>query len=79
MNRIKLDPTWHSRRQVVRLTLLSCLVMSLYSLWRGPELVAVAFPYLASVVVPTIGSYVFGSSWERVNGIASLNTHEVKE
>lgn len=71
---VKLDPTWHSRRVVIRCTLLSCLALSAYSMYLGPAMATVVFPNVCLLAGGVIGSYVFGASWERVNGVPSLNS-----
>jgi hypothetical protein len=74
--KITLDPSWHSRRLVVRLTLLSCLLLSSYAVWNGPVLAQAVLPWTAGLAGAVIGSYVFGSSWERVSGVPSLNSYQ---
>ena len=74
--KVQLDPTWQGRRRIVRLSLLSCLGLALYSMWLGPEMAAVVVPSVAALAAGVIGSYVFGAAWERSSGVASQNRYE---
>lgn len=74
-NKVKLDPSWHSRRLVVRLTLLSCLGLVIYSMFLGTQMAAIVFPPISILSGSVIGAYVFGASYERVNGVQSLNEY----
>lgn len=73
MGSVIMDPSWAGRRRVVRLALLSCLGLSLYSMILGTAMAAIVFPPLAILAGSVIGSYVFGASWERTSGIPSAN------
>lgn len=75
-SKVTLDPTWHSRRQVIRLTLLSCFGLAVYSMYLGVAMVTVVFPNVAMLAGAVIGSYVFGASYERTNGVPSLTTYQ---
>lgn len=73
--KLHLDPSWHSRRLVIRISLLSCLGLTLYSMYLGSQMAGIVIPNVALLSGSIIGSYVFGSSWERVNGVQSLNEY----
>jgi len=73
MGGIKMDPSWAGRRRVVRLSLLSCFGLALYSMYLGPAMAAVVFPCVSALAGAVIGSYVFGAAWERTSGVQSLN------
>ena len=73
MAKLKMDPTWAGRRRVVRLSLVSCLGLAVYSMVLGVEMAAVVFPPVSLLAGSIIGSYVFGASWERTRGIPSGN------
>lgn len=73
--KVKLDPSWHSRRLVIRLSLLSCLGLTIYSMLLGPSMASVVITPAALLAGSIIGSYVFGASYERVNGVQSLNEY----
>lgn len=77
MGSVVMDPAWSGRRRVVRLTLLSCLGLAIYSMTLGASMAAIVFPPLALLAGSVIGSYVFGAAWERTNGIPSGNKEKV--
>ena len=73
MGGVKMDPSWAGRRRVIRLTLLSCLGLAIYSMILGTPMAAIVFPPVSILAGSVIGSYVFGASWERTKGIPSMN------
>jgi len=73
---VKADPTWTGRRRVIRLTLLSCLVLSEQAVLGGPGLAQAVLPWTGGLAGAVIGSYVFGAAWERTSGIQSQNKVE---
>lgn len=75
---IQMDVSWAGRRRVVRLTLLSCLGLALYSMHLGSQMAAIVYPSVSTLAGAVIGSYVFGAAWERTSGIPSANV-EVKK
>ncbi len=74
-NKVRLDPAWHGRRLVVRLTLLSCLSILLYSMYLGPSMAGVVFPSISFLAGSVVMAYVFGASYERANGVPSYNQY----
>lgn len=77
--RLRPDPSWIGRRRVVRLSLLTCLVMSEQAILGGADLAQSVLPWTAGLAGAVIGSYVFGASWERVSGVASQNRWDNEE
>lgn len=75
MAKLHLDPSWNGRRQVVRLSLLSCLVLSEQAILGGSALAQAVLPWTAGLAGAVIGSYVFGAAWERTSGIPSENKY----
>lgn len=75
VDKLILDPSWYSRRLVIRYTLLSLLGLAVYSMYLGYQMASVVFPSVSLLAGGIIGSYVFGASWERVNGVPSLTTY----
>lgn len=74
--KIKGDPQWTMRRRVVNSTLVACLVLSVFAIYRddgsGGLAGAVLMP-VAMLAGSVVGSYVFGAAWERVRGVTSGN------
>lgn len=68
-----MDPSWAGRRCVVRWSLVSCLGLSIYSIYSGPTMAQAVIPYVSGLAGMIIGSYVFGAAWERTSGISSQN------
>jgi hypothetical protein len=74
MNLVKGDPQWAMRRRVIVITLLTCLGLSFYAISKDAATAAAVVPSLSMLAGAVIGSYVFGASWERINGIPPGNT-----
>lgn len=79
MSRISLDPSWHSRRQVVRVSLLSCLLLALYSIHSGEGMAAIVFPNVSLLAAGIIAAYIGGASYERACGVPSFNKYRRDE
>lgn len=62
------SPTWKNRRRVIFLTLIFCAVCVSYIMIKGEDnevnKVIVMWSFLLSG--GTIGSYVFGATWESI-------------
>lgn len=69
------DPNWRGRRRVVVYSLLSCLGLSVYAVGHSVEMAEVVLLYTSGLSGAVIGSYVFGSAWERAKGIPSENKY----
>lgn len=69
-------PTWKNRRRTIFGTLIYCGGSSLYLInpWGGPDVEVAKMALMMNAILAgaVIGSYVFGSTWDDKNVLASL-------